>query len=213
MNQGQGAALPPVTDWFELAAQKPWVPGVYEVLQFGAIRSVWSYWNGKNFLGTTPKPEDAEKFGKSFGQSTLPIARWRGLSANPAHAGLGTMAAIAADALKLLQPVRPGLIRTTSIYYDGPDATFTVEFTYEGKAALQALGHNRGLILQSAIEAALRVGHDPEPRRRDSPGSGGGIAADHGERCGCRGIRHAVCRSSRLASQRFHSQNCRPSPS
>ncbi len=152
MNQGQGAALPPVTDWFP-GDVKPVRPGVYErEFAGGRLFARWAagQWNqGWNSIAMAEKEHRA---------SINLSARWRGLSANPAQAGLGAMAVIAADTLNLPQPVRPSLIRATSTYFSDQKVAFTVEFTDEGKAALKALGHNRGLILQSAIEAALRGG-------------------------------------------------------
>lgn len=71
---------PPVhSPWFDLAAQKPWEPGVYEVEGTGFLSGVYfSYWDGQRFNWVSSGPKGAFDARNEPGGG-LRITRWRGI--------------------------------------------------------------------------------------------------------------------------------------
>lgn len=71
---------PPVySPWFDLAAQAPWEPGVYEIEGPGIFKSVrFSYWDGKRFKWLSQNPDGAFRLRNDRGGGHK-VTRWRGI--------------------------------------------------------------------------------------------------------------------------------------
>lgn len=70
-----------LSQWFDLAEQKPWEVGVYEVTNGYYSGTVYSVWNGKYWSFTCRSIERAIL--NSDTKSRDNIIKWRGLSTNP----------------------------------------------------------------------------------------------------------------------------------
>ena len=76
----QTKAAENLSQWFNLAEQKPWQPGVYEVDE-DSFGKWFSYWDGKKFGYLVMDVNEAiEEFSL---HTDFVVEKWRGLSSDP----------------------------------------------------------------------------------------------------------------------------------
>lgn len=72
-----------LSQWFDLAEQKPWEVGVYEAKYDGLDKIYYSWFNGEQFQsGWYSKQKAKENKNMPSGLGLVP-EKWRGLSTNP----------------------------------------------------------------------------------------------------------------------------------
>lgn len=77
-----------LSQWFDLAEQKPWEVGVYELSGQNFNGTAYSYWNGNQFMYTWDSSFGKQSAWDSRHDHSQPswfcnMQKWRGLSTNP----------------------------------------------------------------------------------------------------------------------------------
>lgn len=79
----QTQATENLSQWFNLAEQTPWEPGVYEVEYEGLTRAYYSWFNGDQFQSGWHTKDAAQR--EKYMSSPLDLVpkKWRGLASDP----------------------------------------------------------------------------------------------------------------------------------
>jgi len=78
-----------LSQWFDLAEQKPWEVGVYEarlsgLIDYPSVIGRYTWWNGEFFEPLSDSVEEAcDRIDSERFRTSANITHWRGLSTNP----------------------------------------------------------------------------------------------------------------------------------